>query len=93
MRKMKMTMLVALPALAALTMIDLQPAAAEVYRPWCAQYSGGRGGGGTNCGFVSYEQCMMTATPGSGAYCVRNPWYQAYGPGVGGGQGARTRTR
>jgi hypothetical protein len=30
------------------------PASAEIYRPWCAQYYGNNGGG-TNCGFVSYE--------------------------------------
>jgi hypothetical protein len=30
-------------------------AKAEIYRPWCAQYYG-FGGGGTNCGFISYEQ-------------------------------------
>ena len=53
------------------------PGSAEVYRPWCAQYYGNNGGG-TNCGFVSYEQCMMTAR-GAGAWCVRNPWYAAYG--------------
>ena len=52
-------------------------AKAEIYRPWCAQYYG-RGGGGTNCGFISYEQCMMTAR-GAGAWCVQNPWYLAYG--------------
>jgi hypothetical protein len=58
--------------------IDARQASAEVYRPWCAQYTGSRGGG-TNCGFTSYEQCRMTATPGSGAVCVRNPWYEYYG--------------
>ena len=52
---------------------------AEIYRPWCAQYYG-FGGGGTNCGFISYEQCMMTAF-GAGAWCVQNPWYLAYGDG------------
>jgi len=52
---------------------------AEIYRPWCAQYYGNNGGG-TNCGFVSYEQCMMTAR-GAGAWCVRNPWNVAYGQG------------
>ena len=25
-----------------------------IYRPWCAQYYGNNGGG-TNCGFVSYD--------------------------------------
>jgi hypothetical protein len=54
-------------------------AEAESYRPWCAQYYG-FGGGGTNCGFISYEQCMMTAF-GAGAWCVQNPWYLAYGDG------------
>jgi len=47
---------------------------------WCAQYAGGGRGGGTNCGFISYEQCMMTAF-GAGAWCVQNPWYLAYGDG------------
>ena len=54
-------------------------AEAEIYRPWCAQYYGNNGGG-TNCGFTSYEQCMMTAQ-GAGAWCVQNPWYRAYGSG------------
>jgi hypothetical protein len=52
-------------------------ASAEVYRPWCAQYYGADSGD-TNCGFVSYDQCMMTAR-GAGAWCVQNPWYLAYG--------------
>jgi hypothetical protein len=55
------------------------PSSAEIYRPWCARYYGNNGGG-TNCGFVSYEQCMMTAR-GAGAWCVRNPWNVAYGQG------------
>jgi hypothetical protein len=30
--------------------------------PWCAYYSGGRhgGGGGTNCGFTTFQQCLDT---------------------------------
>jgi hypothetical protein len=27
-------------------------------QPWCAQYSGGGIGGGTNCGFATYAQCL-----------------------------------
>jgi hypothetical protein len=27
-------------------------------RPWCVHY--GAGGGGTNCGFISLEQCTWT---------------------------------
>jgi hypothetical protein len=42
--------------------------------PWCAIYSGGAVGGGTNCGFVSFEQCMATAS-GLGSFCYRNTQY------------------
>ena len=62
------------------TAIGAVPSAAEVYRPWCAQYYG-FGSGGTNCSFTSYQQCMMTAGPGTGAWCVQNPFYLAYGSG------------
>ena len=52
----------------------LTPAAgqAQTY-PWCAQY-GMWGGGGRNCGFVSYGQCMATVR-GIGGYCERNSFY------------------
>jgi hypothetical protein len=46
------------------------PAHAQNY-PWCAIYSGRGAGGGTNCGFVSYAQCMATAS-GLGSFCYRN---------------------
>jgi Protein of unknown function (DUF3551) len=49
------------------------PAHAQNY-PWCAIYSGGAVGGGTNCGFVSFEQCMATAR-GLGSFCYRNTQY------------------
>ena len=39
--------------------------------PWCAYYSGK---GGTNCGFISFEQCMETAR-GLGSNCQRNTQY------------------
>ena len=41
--------------------------------PWCANFADGAG---ANCGFVSYEQCKMTATPGTGGTCDRNPFYK-----------------
>jgi hypothetical protein len=69
-----------LSAIFVLAAAHASPASAEVYRPWCAQYYGVNGGG-KNCGFVSYEQCMMTAR-GAGAWCVQNPWYLAYGAGA-----------
>jgi len=67
----------ALLTLAVFAAIDSHPAAAEVYRPWCVVYSG-RDGAYT-CIFTSFEQCMMTATPGTGGSCVQNPWYARYG--------------
>jgi hypothetical protein len=69
-------------ALVALVAVEVQPAAAEIYRPWCVEYFGN---GRTSCAFESYEQCMETAR-GNGAYCRQNPWYQQYGSGQ--GQGA-----
>jgi hypothetical protein len=38
---------------------------------WCADYGGGRGGGGTNCGFYSFDQCMATVR-GIGGFCRQN---------------------
>jgi len=69
----------ALAILAALSAIDATPGAAQPYRPWCVEYTG-RDGGRT-CTFHTYEQCKLTATPGSGGTCVQNPWYLYYGEG------------
>ena len=49
------------------------PARAQNY-PWCAYYEMGDDGGGTNCGFVSYQQCMATLS-GMGGSCVENNTY------------------
>ena len=48
---------------------------AEIYYPCYANY-GGRGGGGTNCGWSTYEQCMVTIR-GMGGFCDPNPFYTA----------------
>ena len=77
--------------LCSLALFDIRPAASEIYRPWCAQYYGRGGDGARNCGFVSYEQCMMTATPGSGAWCVRNTWAVPSGSGQNAGNTRRAR--
>jgi hypothetical protein len=74
-------------ALAAFAAIDVRSGDAETYRPWCVVYSG-RDGART-CIFTSFEQCMMTATPGTGGQCVQNPWYLAYGEGRNAGPAAR----
>ena len=67
-------------ALAALGLLPgTTPATAEVLYPWCAQY-GGWDGGGTNCGFSTYEQCRATVS-GIGGYCQENPMYRPAAPG------------
>jgi len=43
---------------------------------WCAQYSG-KGGGATNCGFYTLEQCRW-AVSGVGGFCSPSP-YVVYG--------------
>jgi hypothetical protein len=48
------------------------PAHAQNY-PWCAYYSGK--GGGTNCGFTTFEQCL-TNVSGIGGFCEPNTLYQ-----------------
>jgi hypothetical protein len=48
-------------------------ASAQIYYPWCANY-GGEEGGGTNCGWSTYEQCMVTIR-GMGGFCAPNPFY------------------
>ncbi len=63
----------------------VSPAAAQNY-PWCAVYS--MRGGGTNCGFETFEQCMATVS-GIGGFCTRNTMYVPEGGG--GGYGHRHR--
>jgi Protein of unknown function (DUF3551) len=55
--------------------------------PWCAQYAGA-GGGATNCGFVSYAQCMQTLQ-GMGGFCVQNTQYVS----PAGSAGRRSRSK
>jgi hypothetical protein len=47
-------------------------AKADPYR-WCAEYGGGRGGG-TNCYFVTLQQCQAAAS-GNGGFCRHNTFY------------------
>lgn len=56
------------------TMAILQttaPAASREY-PWCARYDWTT----TNCGFVSFQQCLATIS-GIGGRCEPNPRYVA----------------
>jgi uncharacterized protein DUF3551 len=48
-------------------------AAAQNY-PWCANYGSPSGDGGTNCGFTTHEQCLVTVS-GIGGSCDRNTQY------------------
>jgi hypothetical protein len=48
-------------------------AQADPYR-WCAEYGGFRGGGGTNCYFVTLNQCRA-AISGVGGFCRPNQFY------------------
>ena len=61
-----------LPGIAALAALVPASSHADPYR-WCAQY-GGRGGGGSNCGFVTLQQCQATVS-GIGGWCVPNQFY------------------
>jgi hypothetical protein len=56
--------------------------------PWCAQYGGGRGGG-TNCGFYSFQQCMATIW-GNGGFCTQNQFENPYWTGRDGRRRYRT---
>ena len=52
-----------------------KPAEARDY-PWCAYYNFGKdGGGATNCGWATFEQCLATVS-GIGGSCGPNPMYQ-----------------
>ena len=48
-------------------------AQADPYR-WCADYGGFRGGGASNCYFMTIEQCRATIS-GVGGTCRPNPFY------------------
>jgi hypothetical protein len=64
-----------------------RPAEAQNY-PWCAQY-GASPSAPTNCGFVTFQQCLDTIS-GIGGFCVRNNMYQPP-PGPHPSKKARTR--
>lgn len=42
--------------------------------PWCAVYGDNEGAGGTNCGFLTIEQCRATIS-GIGGSCEPNQFY------------------
>lgn len=66
------------------------PAKADPYR-WCADFGGGRGGGGTSCYYTSFEQCRQELI-GRGGACRPNPFYDGR-PVMTDGYQRRTRNR
>jgi len=64
-------LLIIVGAFAAIVSIE-RPAAARDY-PWCAYYNFRHGGGATNCGWETFEQCLATVR-GIGGSCgpIRN---------------------
>ena len=66
------TAFVAVFALAITIMLPIDRGQADPYR-WYAEYGGGRGGG-TNCYFVTLEQCRATVS-GNGGFCRQNGFY------------------
>jgi hypothetical protein len=55
------------------TIVIPSHAQAQSNYPWCSVYSGGFDGA-SNCGFVSFEQCMENVR-GIGGFCQQNNWY------------------
>jgi hypothetical protein len=66
-------LLIIVGAFAAIVCIE-RPAEARDY-PWCAYYNFRHGGGATNCGWETFEQCLATVK-GIGGSCGANPMYQ-----------------
>jgi hypothetical protein len=73
---MRSTSLAAI-ALVAFVAAMATSARADQYR-WCGTICGDGGGGGTNCGFVTYQQCMDHLS-GNGGFCEPNPFYTGGG--------------
>lgn len=70
---MKIATLVILTLLATPTISATTAARAEVQYPWCAEYRAPIGA--TNCGFMTYQQCLDTIS-GVGGICIRNAAYR-----------------
>jgi hypothetical protein len=81
---LKSTPLVALTGLLMFCAFSTGPAAADPYR-WCAVL-GATSDLGTNCYFVTLEQCQATIS-GVGGFCTPN--YRYAGPATAAGDGSR----
>jgi hypothetical protein len=59
-----------------LATLSMSTIGARAEGSWCANYNAG--GGMTNCGFYSYQQCMA-AISGNGGFCSQNGFYGTAG--------------
>jgi len=71
--ELAMRLLLFIPGVFVAILCIEKPAEAQNY-PWCAQY-GATPSAPTNCGFVTFQQCLDTIS-GIGGFCVRNNTYQ-----------------
>jgi hypothetical protein len=85
---LKLTPIVALTGLLTLCAFSTAPATADPYR-WCAVL-GGSNDVGTNCYFMTLEQCQATIS-GVGGFCTPNNFYT--GPATTGDGSRRSRNR
>ena len=83
-RALKSASIIALTSLLMLPDSGTSPATADPYR-WCAVL-GGTGDVGTNCYFMTLEQCQATIS-GVGGFCTPNYLYT--GPAATAGDGSR----
>ena len=88
-RKARLALTVAFAGLLAIGVLGTAGGAkADPYR-WCAQY-GNSDDGGTNCYFMTLEQCRA-AISGNGGFCTPNNFYD--GAPVTTGEGGTRRSR
>jgi hypothetical protein len=87
-RALKPTTIVALTGLLMLSAFSTGPAAADPYR-WCAQL-GLSEDLGTNCYFMTLEQCRA-AISGNGGFCTPNNFYTGSAPTGDGSRRSRNR--
>jgi hypothetical protein len=68
-------------ALAAMTLLPMEPVQAQQEGPWCLQANIGRGVG-ERCHFRTFEACRDERTlHGTTAFCTQNPRYLPYWQG------------
>jgi hypothetical protein len=57
--------------------VNVQPARAAGYAPWCAVFDFGRGGAQWDCHYRSIEDCRPNVIAGNRGFCNPNPAWRA----------------